>query len=81
MTVQLGFLKSDPTTVPAQGAKPILEELPGWHASSTAARKFEDLPINAQAYVRRMQQLIGKPIEIVSVGPEREQVILIDKPI
>src|SRR3954454_8385460 len=62
-------------------AKPILEELPGWHASSTEARRFEDLPKNAQAYVRRLQELIGKPIEIVSVGPEREQVIIVDKPI
>jgi adenylosuccinate synthase len=62
-------------------ARPILEEHPGWHAPSTEARRFEDLPANAQSYVRRIQQLIGKPIEIVSVGPEREQVILIDKPI
>jgi len=53
----------------------------GWQTSQTEARRFEDLPMNAQSYVRRMQQLIGKPIEIVSVGPEREQVILIDKPL
>jgi adenylosuccinate synthase len=62
-------------------ARPILEEHPGWHAPSTEARRFEDLPQNAQSYVRRIQQLIGKPIEIVSVGPEREQVIIVDKPI
>jgi adenylosuccinate synthase len=59
-------------------AEPIFEELPGWGSDSSNARKFEDLPENAQKYVRRIGQLIGKPIEIVSVGPEREQVILID---
>jgi adenylosuccinate synthase len=59
-------------------AEPIYEELPGWGSDSSSARKFEDLPKNAQDYVRRIGRLIGKPIEIVSVGPEREQVILID---
>jgi adenylosuccinate synthase len=59
-------------------AEPIFEELPGWGSDSSGARKFEDLPVNAQNYVRRIGQLIGKPIEIVSVGPEREQVILTD---
>ena len=59
-------------------AQPIFEELPGWGSDCSGARKFEDLPENAQRYVKRIGQLIGKPIEIVSVGPEREQVILID---
>jgi adenylosuccinate synthase len=62
-------------------AVPIYEELEGWNSDCTAARKFEELPPNAQKYVRRLGELIGKPIEIVSVGPEREQVIIIDRPI
>jgi adenylosuccinate synthase len=62
-------------------AKPIYEELPGWEADSSTARRFEDLPENAQNYVRRVGQLIGKQIEIVSVGPEREQVIIVDRPL
>jgi adenylosuccinate synthase len=62
-------------------AEPQFEELPGWQGDCTSARKFEELPENAQRYVRRIGQLIGKPIEIVSVGPEREQVIIVDHPL
>ncbi|HEX5139935.1 MAG TPA: adenylosuccinate synthase [Dehalococcoidia bacterium] len=62
-------------------AVPEYEELPGWQSDSSSARRFEDLPENAQRYVRRIGELIGKPIEIVSVGPEREQVIIVDKPL
>jgi adenylosuccinate synthase len=74
------------TTPPASiaefmNAVPQFEELPGWQDDSTRARKFEELPPNAQRYVRRIRELIGKPIEIVSVGPEREQVIIVDKPL
>lgn len=62
-------------------AVPVFEELPGWQTDCTSARKFEELPPNAQNYVRRIGELIGKPVEIVSVGPEREQVIIVDRPI
>jgi adenylosuccinate synthase len=59
-------------------AEPVLEEMPGWLTDCSSARKFEELPPNAQRYVLRLESLIGAPIEIVSVGPEREQVILVD---
>src|SRR3972149_1710499 len=65
---------------PFERARPQFQELPGWQCDCTSARRFEELPANAQRYVRRIGQLIGKPIEIVSVGPEREQVILVDQP-
>ena len=57
-------------------AVPQFEELPGWEADCTSAREFSELPDNAQRYVKRIEELIGRPIEIVSVGPEREQVII-----
>jgi len=59
-------------------AVPQYEELPGWQGDCTGARRFEELPQNAQRYVKRLGELIGRPIEIVSVGPEREQVIIVD---
>jgi adenylosuccinate synthase len=59
-------------------AVPVYEELPGWQADSTGARRFDELPQNAQLYVKRLGHLIGRPIEIVSVGPEREQVIIVN---
>jgi adenylosuccinate synthase len=59
-------------------ARPQFEELPGWQADCTGARRFAELPPNAQRYVKRLGELIGRRIEIVSVGPEREQVIIVD---
>ena len=57
--------------------EPIYEELPGWQKETKEARAFEDLPPQARAYVRRIQELVGCPIDLVSVGPEREQAIII----
>jgi adenylosuccinate synthase len=57
--------------------QPIYEQLPGWQKDTRQIRKFEDLPPQAKAYVHRIQELIGCPIALVSVGPEREQAIVI----
>jgi adenylosuccinate synthase len=56
-------------------ARPVYEELPGWLTDTSGVRRFEDLPPNAQRYVRRLEELIGRPVSLVSVGPERNQVI------
>ncbi|MCH7725780.1 MAG: adenylosuccinate synthetase [Planctomycetes bacterium] len=53
--------------------EPIYEALPGWQQDITAIRKIEDLPKAARAYLHRISELIQRPIEVVSVGPEREQ--------
>lgn len=60
--------------------EPIYEELPGWQTNTSAIRHFEDLPAAAQAYVRRVEELLACPISLVSVGPERDQAIRV-KPI
>jgi adenylosuccinate synthase len=60
--------------------EPIYEEVPGWEKDTAGVRRFEDLPVAAQAYVRRIENLIGCPIAIVSVGPERDQAIIV-KPV
>ena len=54
-------------------ASPIYEELEGWHEEIDESQTFEDLPKQAQAYVRRMEELVGVPVSVVSVGPSREQ--------
>jgi adenylosuccinate synthase len=73
------LVKTPPASLGAfNRAQPQYEELPGWQADSTGARRFAELPPNAQRYVKRLGELIGRPIEIVSVGPEREQVIIVD---
>ena len=54
-------------------ASPIYEELEGWHEEIDECQAFDDLPKQAQAYVRRMEALVGVPVGVVSVGPAREQ--------
>jgi adenylosuccinate synthase len=54
-------------------AKPIYETLPGWQTDVTKIRRLEDLPAGARKYLDRVSQLVGKPVEIVSVGPDRAQ--------
>lgn len=56
-------------------AEPVLERHPGWRAPTTEARDIADLPAEARSYLDRLQELTGVPIEIVSVGPRREQII------
>jgi adenylosuccinate synthase len=56
---------------------PVYEPLPGWSEDISGVRKFGDLPINAQNYVKRISELVGKPIELISVGPDREQTIVV----
>lgn len=57
--------------------EPIYEELPGWEGVDiTGCRSFEDLPGNARAYVRYLEDLAGVPITLIAVGPDREQTIL-----
>ena len=55
---------------------PVYETLPGWQQEISDARRLEDLPPHARAYLERIGQLIGRPVEIVSVGADRRQTIL-----
>ncbi|HEY1623902.1 MAG TPA: adenylosuccinate synthase [Streptosporangiaceae bacterium] len=56
-------------------AKPILEYLDGWSQDISKARSFGDLPGNAQAYVRAIEEMIGAPIVAIGVGPRRDQTL------
>lgn len=55
--------------------RPVYEELPGWDTDIRAARRWEDLPPQAQAYVRRIEEAIGVPVTLIGVGPEREETV------
>ena len=59
-------------------AKPIYETLPGWQEDVTGARKMEDLPENAHRYLGRISELVGRPVGVVSIGPDRAQTIFLD---
>jgi len=56
---------------------PVYEELPGWKAGTSNARKARELPRNARRYVRRLEELIGCRFHVISIGPRREQSIVI----
>lgn len=56
--------------------KPIYEELPGWCTPTSHLRKWEDLPENCRAYIRRLEELTCAPAGFVSVGPKRDETIL-----
>jgi adenylosuccinate synthase len=56
--------------------EPVYETLPGWNGNITACRRFEELPKEAQTYVKTLEKLVGAPIRIVSVGPERTATLL-----
>ncbi|MGO1678426.1 MAG: adenylosuccinate synthetase, partial [Ruoffia tabacinasalis] len=57
---------------------PVYEELPGWSEDITGAKSLEDLPQNARNYVRRISELVGVKIATLSVGPDREQTMILD---
>jgi adenylosuccinate synthase len=59
-------------------AEPIYETLPGWGESTSEARRWEDLPEAARAYLRRIEELTGVPIWYVSVGTRRDQIIHVE---
>jgi adenylosuccinate synthase len=63
-----------------ENCQPVYEDLPGWKSDITGAKSFEELPENARKYVRRLEELAGCPIVLVSVGPRRDQTIILRNP-
>jgi adenylosuccinate synthase len=60
--------------------EPIYEELPGWPDDITAIQDIDDLPENAITYVKRVEELVETPVQIISVGPGRKQTIVLEDP-
>lgn len=63
-----------------ENLEPIYETLPGWSESTVGLTSVEQLPTNAVAYVKRIEQLIGCPIDIISTGPDRAETIVLRHP-
>src|SRR3954466_4527132 len=57
-------------------ATPVYEQFPGWSEDISAARTFEDLPANAQAYVLALEEMIGRRISAVGLGPARDAIVV-----
>jgi adenylosuccinate synthase len=58
-------------------AKAVYETLPGWSENITGVRELDDLPAAARAYIERVGEIVGVPVEMVSVGPARDQTIFV----
>ncbi len=60
--------------------EPVYETYKGWKEDISKAKSIDELPANAKAYLNKLEELVGIPIKIVSVGPDREQTIILENP-
>lgn len=60
--------------------EPVYETYKGWKTDISKAKTMDELPTNAKAYLKKLEELVGIPIKIVSVGPDREQTIILENP-
>ena len=63
-----------------EAIEPVYEEIPGWTESTFGAKSLEDLPANAKAYIKKLEEVTGAPIHIVSTGPDRVETIVLENP-
>jgi adenylosuccinate synthase len=64
-----------------ESCEPIYETLPGWEEDISHLRRYDDLPSNVRRYLKRIEELTGVPVQIISVGPGREQTIVLNNPL
>jgi adenylosuccinate synthase len=62
------------------GCEPIYETLPGWSESTAGIKRFDDLPENARRYLKRLEEICGVPVDMISTGPERDETIILRHP-
>ena len=67
-----------PDTPDLERAKPVYETWPGWKTPTTEAKTWDALPENCRKYLERISELAGVPIQFVSVGPERDSLVVLD---
>ena len=60
--------------------EPDYEEIPGWSESTVGVREFDQLPANAVRYLRRIEEICGVPIDLISTGPDRDETIVLRHP-
>ncbi len=64
----------------AAACEPVYEEMPGWTEPTVGAKSLKDLPATARAYIARIEELVGVPVDMVSTGPDREETIVLRHP-
>jgi adenylosuccinate synthase len=63
-----------------EAVQPVYEDLGGWQEDTRGARRFSDLPVNAQHYIRRLEEIVETEMIIISVGSERDETIFLKNP-
>ncbi|OED40935.1 adenylosuccinate synthase [Endozoicomonas sp. (ex Bugula neritina AB1)] len=63
-----------------EAIEPVYESVPGWTESTFGAKTLEELPANARAYIKRLEEVTGAPIDIVSTGPDRVETMILRQP-
>jgi adenylosuccinate synthase len=80
---RIGSVEHDIFPVGAEAlehCEPIYEEMPGWSESTVGIKRYEDLPQAAKNYLKRMEEVCGVPIDIISTGPDRDETIVLRHP-
>ena len=62
------------------GCEPVYEDMPGWQESTVGAKSYDDLPETARNYLKRIEEIVGVPVDIISTGPDREETIVLRHP-
>ena len=60
--------------------KPIYIDVPGWSESTVGVKTYDGLPENAKAYIKKIEEVVGVPIDIISTGPDRDETIVLNHP-
>ncbi len=63
-----------------EGCEPVYEDMPGWKSSTVGVKCYDELPEAARNYLRRIEEVVGVPIDIISTGPDREETIVLRHP-
>ncbi len=60
--------------------EPVYEDMPGWSESTVGVKDYDALPANARAYLKRIEEVTGVPVDIISTGPDRNETIILNHP-
>ena len=87
ISICVGYINKDgnPVSNPMdsddyEGLVPVYEEVPGWSESTLGAKTLDELPEAARSYIRKIEQVVGAPIDIISTGPDRVETIVLRHP-
>ena len=87
ISICVGYINKDgnPVSNPMdsddyEGLVPVYEEVPGWSESTLGAKTLDELPEAARSYIRKIEQVVGAPFDIISTGPDRVETIVLRHP-